>query len=51
MFLGWARGERGHGGCDGLGVLLTGVPLSFSLPGGDRTVFVSQHDLFHLTDL
>lgn len=34
--------ERGGAG---QGVLLTGVPLCLSLPGGDRTVLVGEQNL------
>lgn len=35
----------------GRGVLLTGVPLCLSLPGGDRTVLMGEQDLLQLTHL
>lgn len=33
----------------GYGILLTGVPLCLSLPGGDRTVLVGEQNLLQLT--
>lgn len=40
--------ERGAGW---IGVLLTGVPLCLSLPGGDRTVLMGEQNLLQLTHL
>jgi len=45
-------GEMGEvGGSAGSGVLLTGVPLCLSLPGGDGTVLMGQQNLLQLTHL
>ena len=44
-------GDISREGVQGMGVLLTGVPLCLSLPGGDRTVFVGEQNLLQLTHL
>lgn len=44
-------GEFSRERVQGRGVLLTGVPLCLSLPGGDRTVLVGEQNLLQLTHL
>ena len=44
-------GEFSRERVQGRGVLLTGVPLRLSLPGGDRTVLVGEQNLLQLTHL